>query len=197
MANCAVFASGTGSNYVKLQEAFNLQNRHSIRCLVCDKPGAAVIQKAIGFGTPVVPMIYRKKADGKPDRHSAEEHIVSILRLLEVDFIILAGFMRIISPLLLDAFPERIINIHPSLLPRYPGTKGIEESIASSDPELGISIHLVDSGIDTGPIITQKSFSRIPGDSLETEQEKIHQLEHSWYPRTVLDFLDKAGQTRT
>ncbi|GAB6091324.1 phosphoribosylglycinamide formyltransferase [Spirochaeta dissipatitropha] len=197
MANCAVFASGTGSNYVKLQEAFNLQNRHSIRCLVCDRTAAAVIPKAIGFGTTVVPMIYRKNAEGKLDRHSAEEHVISILRLLEVDCIILAGFMRIISPLLLDAFPGRIVNIHPSLLPRYPGSRGIEESIASTDPELGISIHLVDSGVDTGPIITQKSFVRIPGDSFETEKEKIHQLEHTWYPKTVLKFLEKTGQTRT
>jgi len=107
-----------------------------------------------------------------------------------VDLVALAGFMRLLTPWFLDAFKGPVINIHPSLLPKYPGTHGIEESYASGDRELGITIMRVDAGVDTGPVILQKSFQREDGETLDAVEERIHALEHEWYPRVIVSMLD-------
>ncbi len=190
MARCAVFASGTGTNFDKIQQALRAHAHHELSCLVCDKPQAAVVQKALAAGIPVLPISYTRNSDGKIDRKSAEQKIVAVLRMFAIDCIALAGFMRLISPELLSAFPGKILNIHPSLLPKYPGTHGIRDSISSKDERLGITIHFVDEGMDTGPILFQDSFIRNPQDGPEEEEAKIHALEHAAYPAVLIEFLD-------
>jgi phosphoribosylglycinamide formyltransferase-1 len=102
--------------------------------------------------------------------------------------------MRLLTPTFLASFQGPIINLHPSLLPKYPGTRGIEESFRSGDPELGISIIRVDTGVDTGPVLLQRSFLREPGETLERVEERIHALEHRWFPQVVLEMLDQIDR---
>jgi phosphoribosylglycinamide formyltransferase-1 len=97
--------------------------------------------------------------------------------------------MKILGKELLEAYPNRIINLHPSLLPKFPGAHSIEEFYNSYEKETGITIHLVDKGVDTGPIIFQKKISRQEKDSLEDLTEKIHELEHRYYPKIIAEFI--------
>lgn len=187
MANLAVFASGSGSNFQVIAEAV-LKSSHSVACLICDKKKAYAAVRAQNFGIPCYFVSYKGKK-----REEAEEEIIEILKKHDIQLVALAGYMRLLSPVLVDFLPNKIINIHPALLPKFPGTHGIEESYNSGDKELGISIHRVDYGMDTGPIIIQKSFIRSGEESLEEIEEKIHALEHQWYPQVVLDLLDDIG----
>lgn len=184
MANLAVFASGNGSNFQAIATRLR-DTDHRIVCLICDRRRAFAIERARSLGIAVYVVSYRERS-----REDAEREIVETLRRLDVQFIALAGFMRLLSPSLVDQYPGRIVNIHPSLLPKYPGTNAIEESFNSSDSELGITIHLVDHGMDTGPIIRRESFHRDRTESIEAITEKIHALEHSTYPGVVVELLD-------
>lgn len=184
MANLAVLASGNGSNFEAL--AVNFENsRHKIVCLVTDKENAFALSRARRLGIPGHYVSYSHR-----ERREAENEILAILRSYKTDFIALAGFMRLLSPTMIDAFPSRIVNIHPSLLPKYPGTHGIRESFASPDRKLGITVHYVDYGLDSGPIILQESFLRNGKESIEEIESKIHALEHIHYPKTVMRLMD-------
>jgi phosphoribosylglycinamide formyltransferase-1 len=187
MARLAVFASGTGSNFVALAAALKGTQRHVLEFLLCDVPGAAVLDRAKELGVPTVLMSY----DGLP-RQAVEKKMVRHLERRSVDMVALAGFMKLLTPYFLDAFKGPVVNLHPSLLPRYPGAHAIAESFASGDRELGISLIRVDEGVDTGPILLQKSFSREGTETLDEIERRIHALEHEWFPRVVLSMLDKA-----
>ena len=184
MAKLAVLASGSGSNFEAIAEHL-AESRHSIACLVCDRRDAFAFKRAEKFGIPTYYVSYFKR-----ERSEAEKDILRILEDCGADLIALAGFMRLLTPELIDSYSGRIINIHPSLLPKYPGTHGILESYESADPELGITIHRVDYGLDTGPIIVQKSFSRSGDESLEVIESRIHELEHQCYPAVLQEILD-------
>jgi len=187
MAKLAVFASGTGSNFVAISAALKAARRHSIEFLLCDVAGAAVLQRAEELGIPSVLMTY---GDGQP-RESVEKKMVRHLERRGVDLVALAGFMKLLTPWFLDAFKGPVINLHPSLLPKYPGAHAIEESFRSGDAELGISVIRVDDGVDTGPILLQKSFARNGTETLAQVEAKIHSLEHEWFPKVVLQMLDE------
>ena len=184
MANISVFASGNGSNFEAL--AVNFSNTiHKISCLIYDQPDAYVATRAERFEIPVIFIDYRKNT-----KQEAENKIISVLEEKSVDIIVLAGFMRMLTPLLIDSFSKKIINIHPTLLPKYPGTSGIRESYESKDKELGITIHQVDYGMDTGPILFQTSFLRSGMEKLEEIEKRIHDLEHQHYPSVIRKILD-------
>ena len=185
MARLAVFASGTGSNFMALAAALTQIRRHSIEFLLCDVKGAPVLQRAAECKVPIVPVSY----NGVP-RQFVEKKIVRHLERRGVDLVALAGFMKLLTPWFIDAFKGPIINLHPSLLPKYPGTHAIEESFRSADAELGISVIRVDPGVDTGPVLLQKSFARDPTESLGQIETRIHALEHEWFPRVVIEVLD-------
>ncbi len=184
MARLAVFASGRGSNFVAIANAIR-QTRHGIEFVLCDVAGAPVLDRAKELGVPTFAISYAGEK-----RESVEKKIVRHLERRRVDMVALAGFMKLLTPWFLDAFKGPVINIHPSLLPKYPGVHGIDESYASGDIELGITIMRVDAGVDTGPVILQKSFHRQEGETREQVETRIHQLEHEWYPRVVLSMLD-------
>src|SRR5271169_3491345 len=185
MARLAVFASGTGSNFVAIAAAVKAAHRHGIEFLLCDVAGAKVLDRAAELGVPTMVMTY-----GSQPRQAVEKKVVRHLERRRVDVVALAGFMKLLTPYFLDAFKGPIINLHPSLLPRYPGTHAIEESYTSSDKELGISVIRIDEGIDTGPILLQKSFQREGPESRAEIESRIHALEHQWFPRVVLETLD-------
>jgi phosphoribosylglycinamide formyltransferase 1 len=185
MARLAVFASGAGSNFVAIAAAVRAAHRHGIEFVLCDVPGAKVMDRAKELGVPAVLMSY----DGQA-RQGVEKKMVRHLERRGVDAVALAGFMKLLTPYFLQAFKGPVINLHPSLLPRHPGAHAIEESFRSGDRELGISVIRVDEGVDTGPILLQKSFVRKESETLAEAEARIHALEHQWFPRVVLEMLD-------
>ena len=193
MAKAAVFASGRGSNFIAIHEHLeSMPDRpHAICCLVTDKADSGAAAYARKQGIPVLIMAYSKAKA----RESVETELLSQLRLLSPDILVLAGFMRILTPVLIESWPERIINIHPSLLPKYKGAHGIEDSYASPDAILGITIHQVDAGLDSGPILIQQSFERKGNESLEEISQRIHELEHMTYPLMVRSLLDNIAKS--
>jgi len=187
VARLAVFASGRGTNFVAIADALSAAGRHVIEFLLCDVAGAPALERARERGIPTFPVSYAGQA-----REAVEKKIVRHLERRRVDIVALAGFMKLLTPYFIDAFKGPVVNLHPSLLPKYPGTHGIEESYRSGDEELGISVIRIDAGVDTGPVMLQKSFKRGGTESLEQIEQRIHALEHEWFPRLVLSMLDEV-----
>lgn len=192
MRKIAVLASGSGSNFQALAEAFADPRRnpagHEIAVLISDKPGAGCLERATRLGIPSVVVTYAKGGTIEV-RQTAESAMTSALESRGVDLVVLAGFMRILTPRFVGRWNGQLVNIHPALLPRHPGAHGITDSFASDDSELGVTVHWVDDGVDTGAIIAQKAFSRTNGMTLEQAEARIHAIEHELYPETVLTIL--------
>ena len=185
MHNLAVFASGTGTNFVAIASACAagvLDARVAV--MVCDKPGAAVIDRAREMGVETFvfdPHSYASKAD-------YEKEIVKILDSKEIELICLAGYMRIVGDVLLNAYEGKIINIHPSLLPAFKGAHAVEQAVAYGVKVYGISIHWVNSDLDGGKIIAQRAFPYEGSDP-----EEVHRIgqkiEHELYIETINKLL--------
>lgn len=187
----AIFASGAGSNAKKIIEHFApSSNEVNIALIVCNKEGAGVLDIARQHGIETF-LINRQDMDG--------EQLLSVLKKKHIDLIILAGYLWKLPPLLLKAFPRRIINIHPALLPKY-GGKGMygtnvhEAVISNKEKESGITIHFVDEIYDNGEIIFQQSCPVDVDDTAATLAEKIHSLEHSCYPGVIRSVLEKQNR---
>lgn len=186
----AVLASGSGTNFQAIVEALG-PTKHRVVLLVCDRPEAFCLDRASKAGIPSVVVPYAKGGTEEV-RQKAERAMIEALEASGADLVVLAGFMRILTPLFVGRWQGRLINIHPALLPRHPGAHGIADSYASLDPELGVTVHWVDEGVDTGAIIAQSSFPRGHLTLAEAEA-KIHALEHELYPATVLKLLEDLG----
>lgn len=182
----AVLASGNGSNFQKIAEDLARDRSHTLALLICDRPGAPCLDRAAALGVPTQVVTYEK---GK--RAEAEALITKLLEEAGTDLVVLAGFMRLLGPDFVRRWAGKIINIHPTLLPRHPGAHGIADSYHSGDRRLGVTVHWVDEGLDSGPIIAQESFERTPGLTLEQAEGKIHALEHELYPRVVRELLER------
>lgn len=177
----AVFASGSGSNFQAIQEAIVRGDLHAqVELVVTDKPGAFVTTRAKQFDIPVVELS-PKQFDSKA---AYEEALVEELRTRNVEWVVLAGYMRLVGDVLLSAYPNRIVNIHPSLLPSFPGKDAIGQAMAHGVKVTGVTVHFVDAGMDTGPIISQKAVEVVVDDREATE-ERIHTVEHDLYPKTL------------
>lgn len=178
----ALFASGNGSNVQAIIDAVKNDRLNAvISYLVCDKPGAYVIERAQREGVPVLV----SSPDDFDDREGWERYLINFLKTKGVEFIILAGFMRLLKRPMLQAFPNRIINIHPSLLPGFPGKNGIKDAYEAGVTKTGVSIFYVDEGIDTGQIIAQEAIDVDPSWSLDELEEVVHQVEHRLYPAVL------------
>ncbi|MFK7697628.1 phosphoribosylglycinamide formyltransferase [Paenibacillus sp. HJGM_3] len=178
----AVFASGSGSNFQALVDAVAAGKLDvTIELLVCDKPQARVVERAAQAG--VNAFVFRPK-----EYASRAEYEAEILRLLEerqIDLIVLAGYMRLITATLIDPYYGRIINIHPALLPSFPGVNGIAQALEYGVKVTGVTVHFVDGGMDTGPIIAQRAVEVANDDSEETLGAKLHRVEHELYPAVI------------
>ncbi|WP_445478509.1 phosphoribosylglycinamide formyltransferase [Lysinibacillus irui] len=181
----AVFASGSGSNFQAIQEAIDRGELHAkVELVVTDKPGAFVVTRAENFGIPVLalsPKEFSSKA-------AYENAIIDALQECDVKWIVLAGYMRLISDVLLAAFPQRIVNIHPSLLPAFPGKDAIGQAMNHGVKITGVTVHFVDEGMDTGPIIAQAAVPVIEGNQEATEAA-IHEQEHLLYTKALKQLL--------
>lgn len=178
----AVFASGRGSNFqalVDAQQSGALSGEISI--LVCDKPQAPVVELAKAANVDVFafqPKEYASKED-------YEREIAAELQQRGVELIVLAGYMRLLSPSFVEFYNGRIINIHPSLLPAFPGKDAIGQALAYGVKMTGVTVHFVDGGMDTGPVIAQKAVEIKDGDTAETLAERIHAVEQKLYSEVV------------
>jgi phosphoribosylglycinamide formyltransferase-1 len=190
VARLAIFASGNGTNFQAIAEAVRA-TAHSLEFLLCNKKDAFVLERALRLGVKRCLVSYAGKT-----REQAEEPILRRVRERGVDVIALAGFMKLLSPAFLAAFPGPILNVHPALLPRHAGVNAIERSFESGDAELGISVIQIDAGVDSGPILAQASFRRSADLTLARAEEMIHALEHELFPRVVISELDKIDGKR-
>jgi len=184
----AIFASGSGSNAQKIMEHFKKHVDAEVVIVLTNNPEAYVLQRADNFEIPS--HIFDKAEFYKTNS------VVDILKNLQIDLIVLAGFMWLIPQNLLKAFPNKIINIHPALLPKF-GGKGMygdrvhHAVMDAKEEESGITIHFVDENFDEGEIIHQSRFRIEPGDDLEMIKFKGQQLEHLHYPKVVEQLLKK------
>jgi phosphoribosylglycinamide formyltransferase-1 len=180
----AVLGSGRGSNFVALQEAI-LEHRldAGIVLVASDLPDASILTRAAEFGLPhltLPPSPFRTKLSPE-----GELALVAYLQQHEVDWVILAGYMRVVKQPLLDAYPNRIVNIHPSLLPAFKGLRAWEQALVAGVKETGCTVHFVNAEIDGGAIIAQERVPVLEGDTPETLHARIQVAEHSLYPAAL------------
>jgi phosphoribosylglycinamide formyltransferase-1 len=179
-----VLGSGKGSNFRAIADAIAAGTLDAdVRIVLSDVEGAGILDLARerGFRAEfIAPGRFKTKLE--PD---AEERVVALLREAGVEWIVLAGYMRMIKAPLLDAFPDRIINIHPSLLPQFPGLEAWKQALAAGVSETGCTVHYVDAGMDSGPIIAQRRVPVLPDDTPETLHARIQVAEHELYPAVL------------
>lgn len=184
MLTIAVFGSGSGSNYQAIAEAIEAgQIDARIACVLSDVEDAFILERAKKFGHPAFYIDcapFKSKLDGE-----AEQRAIEIIREHGGNFVALAGFMRIVKPGLLRAFAGRIVNIHPSLLPNFPGLHAGRQALDAGAKETGCTIHFVDEGIDTGPVIIQKKVPVLQDDTEDSLMNRIHEQEHIAYPEAL------------
>ncbi len=189
MANIAIFASGNGSNFEVIAKSFIDDKTNKIAVLICDIKNAFVLDRAKRLN------INSKIVEYKKDKKfETENEILKILKEYKIDIVLLAGFMKILSGNFIKFAGIPIINIHPALLPKYKGTHAIERAFNSLDEEIGISIHYVTEEVDSGEIIIQKSIPLKRELGLEKVEEKVHELEHKWYPIIAKEICDKLNK---
>jgi phosphoribosylglycinamide formyltransferase-1 len=128
--------------------------------------------------------------DSFPDRSACDAELIRILEENGVDLVVLAGYMRLVGPGFVQAFRDRIMNIHPALLPSFPGTSGVADALAYGVKVTGVTVHFVDEGLDTGPIILQDTVPILPGDDEETLHQRIHVVEYRIYPQAIRLFCE-------
>src|SRR5262245_38422564 len=179
-----VLASGRGSNFSALAAAAadgSLGAR--VVCLVCDDPAAGAIDVAARFGIPVTVV----DAGARRGRLApeAEARIVAALGAARVDLVCLAGFMRIVGATLLDAFPRAVLNVHPSLLPSFPGLEAQRQALEHGVKVSGCTVHIVDAGVDSGPVVAQTAVPVHDDDTVATLSARILAAEHRLYPQAV------------
>ncbi|HEY6015598.1 MAG TPA: formyltransferase family protein, partial [Gaiellaceae bacterium] len=122
------------------------------------------------------------------DRETRDRELADWLQLRGVDLVVLAGYMHLLTPAFLERFPERIVNVHPSLLPAFPGARAIEDALAAGVAVTGVTVHLVDEGLDTGPVLEQEEVEVEPRETLE---ERIHAVEHRLLPKVVRELCER------
>ena len=189
----AVFASGTGSNLAALIKAYQADKLNAdIVRVVVDRKRAGAITIAQSANIPVTYFNYREYES----REAVEADMIKLLANDGVTGILLAGYMRILTPKLVQAFDQRIINIHPALLPSFPGNNAIEEAFETGVKVTGVTIHFVDTGVDSGQIIAQAPVLINVTDTLDSLTEKIHIQEHQLYPKTVVELVEKGAFTK-
>lgn len=186
MKNIAVFASGNGSNFQAIAEA-SIKGilKAKLKLLVCDSPRAFVLKRAKKFKVQTFLLNLRDYLSKK----DFEDEVINALKAERIDLIVLAGFMRILSPNFIRQYKNRIINIHPALLPSFKGAHAIKDAFDYGVKLTGVTVHFVDEKMDHGPIILQKAVEVKEKDTLRSLEERIHQLEHKIYPEAIRLFL--------
>lgn len=184
--NLAVFASGNGSNFSAIVKAIK-QGKIKARSviLVCDNPGAFVLKRAQKSKVKVI-LASRQDFSSRKDFEAA---IIQRLKYYKIDLIALAGFMRMLSPDFVKKYPNRILNIHPSLLPAFKGSHAIKDAFENKVPFTGVTVHFVDEKMDHGRVILQEKVGIKVKDNLTSLEKRIHSKEHKLYPQAIKLFF--------
>lgn len=182
MIKLAVLISGSGSNLQAIIDAIEAgQLDAKIALVLSNKANAYGLERAQQHGIPAQCIAHRNFSD----RASFDQAMQQVLEPLELDYLVLAGFMRILTPEFIRHFEHRILNIHPSLLPRYPGLHTHRRALENGDSEHGVSIHLVTEVLDDGPLLMQGSYPVQADDTEDSLAQRGHKLEHLMYPRVL------------
>jgi phosphoribosylglycinamide formyltransferase-1 len=182
-----VLISGSGSNLQSIID--NIEKgtlTATIKIVICNNPHSFGINRAQKHGLPVAVL----KHDDFRTRKDFDAELIRILKSNEIDLVVLAGFMRILTPMFLKAFPQKIINIHPALLPSFPGIHGQKDAFEYGVKFSGCTVHFVDEGVDTGPIIIQSVVPVLQDDTKETLAARILKEEHRIYPQAIQFFAE-------
>ncbi|MBW4622518.1 MAG: phosphoribosylglycinamide formyltransferase [Cyanosarcina radialis HA8281-LM2] len=177
-----MMASGSGTNFEVVAEAIATgQLNAQIQCLIYNNPGAKVAARAEKRNIPAILLDHRQFNS----REDLDRQIITTLQQYEVEWVVMAGWMRIVTSVLIDAFPHQIINIHPSLLPSFRGGHAVEEAIAAKVKITGCTVHLVTPEVDSGPILMQAAVPVLPDDTRETLHARIQVQEHRILPIAI------------
>ena len=187
MGRIVILISGRGTNMERLiQATLNGEVPARVVKVISDNPEARGLERARRYGIPTEVVPFR----AFPNRTAFEAALMQAVRAAEPDLICLAGFMRVLSPAFVRAFPNRIMNIHPALLPSFPGLHAQRQALEYGVKVSGCTVHFVDEGVDTGPIIVQKCVPVREDDTEETLAARILEKEHEAYPEAVRLFFE-------
>jgi phosphoribosylglycinamide formyltransferase 1 len=177
-----VMASGSGSNFEAVARSIESGNLNAkIAVLIHNKPGIKAIERARQRGIPTILLDHREY----PTREELDRAIVSTLQAHQVECVVMAGWMRVITQVLIDAFPDRVINIHPSLLPSFPGIHAIEQALVAKVKITGCTVHLVSLEVDAGPILVQAAVPVLPDDTAASLHARVQVQEHTILPQAI------------
>lgn len=183
--NFAVLASGNGSNLQAIIQAVRSKRiKANLALVVSDRADAFALERARKAKIPNAVL----NPKNFPDRESFDRMLVEQLNASKIDFVVLAGFMRILSPLFIQSFSQKILNIHPSLLPAFKGAHAIKDAFDYGVKTTGVTVHFVDEKVDHGAIIAQEAVQILAKDTLVKLERKIHSVEHRLYPKVVALF---------
>lgn len=182
MVNIAVFASGSGTNFETiLQHIEDGSLPVQCQCLIVDKEQAYARTRAQQH--QIEDHYFNPKS--YPNKEAYEKDILKVLKDKNVDLIVLSGYMRFIGKVLLEAYPKAIINLHPAYLPEFPGAHSIQDAFEAGVSQTGVTVHYVDEGVDTGPIIRQERVPIDPNWNLETLEEHVHAMEYDLFWQVI------------
>lgn len=185
-----VLASGTGSNFVALANAIAAGELPAdLPLLIYNNPDAKVATHAANLGVPSQLLNHRDY----PQREALDQAIVSALQAARVDWVVMAGWMRVVTPVLIDAFPGRVINIHPSLLPSFKGVRAVEQALNAGVKITGCTVHLVVPEVDSGPILCQAAVPILDDDSPASLHARIQVQEHRILKQAILQVAHLQG----
>jgi phosphoribosylglycinamide formyltransferase-1 len=192
----AVLASGRGSNFQAVLEAIDARSiPAACVALITDNPEAYAISRAQDAGVPVIVLEYASF----PSKESYEHALLAAMQQQEADLFVLAGYMRILGTAIVQAFPGKIVNIHPALLPGFTGLHAQRQAVAYGVKVAGCTVHFVDENLDCGPIILQKCVPVLEDDDEDSLADRILVQEHTWYPEAIRlfceDRLEIVGRT--
>ena len=186
-----MMASGSGSNFEAVAQAIE-QNRLNakIAVLIHNKPGIKAIDRAQSRGIPTVLLDHKAHAS----REELDRAIVETFQTYRVGCVVMAGWMRVITQVLIDAYPDRVINIHPSLLPSFPGIHAIEQALEAGVKITGCTVHLVSLEVDRGPILVQAAVTVLPNDTADTLHARVQIQEHQILPQAIEILSQQVGR---
>lgn len=182
-----VLISGRGSNLKAIIDAIQRKQLNaSVAVVISNRADAAGLDYANAAGIETVVLSHQDHAT----REDYDRALVAELRKRDVALVCLAGFMRLLSPVFVDAYPNGILNIHPSLLPKYPGLHPQQQALDDGATESGVTVHFVNKDLDAGPVVLQRSVPVLPGDTADVLAARILDVEHELYPRAIQLVLD-------
>lgn len=197
VARLAVFASGNGTNLQALLDAFPPSGDDPVARValaISDRRGAPALERARRAGAAAEHVGYPRHGDGTLDRTAFEARAQALLEAHRIDLVVLAGFLRIVSPAFVAAWSGRLLNVHPSLLPAFPGLHAVRQALDAGVLNTGCTVHFVDAGVDTGPLIVQRTVAIAAGDTEDALQARVQREEHQAYPEAVRRVL--RGEAR-